>query len=244
MFYPKASRVNSISEAERPKRSRVSPSEAIPTFLPFPRPGTASGQEPQGRITWSRDRNQKEGFIHPEVYIPRLVLCWYSENAFIDRDWDFIFWVIRWSRAEILLPSRYKHSPAHNQMCTASGMFSVPNLISPVCKSEVDIVASSGLARLAACLWLGDDYFLATIITPSANQGLVSAQSDQSEARMPSLNITFLPPSVLPLMGHRQDHYYAGVRTGKLNLDTKTTSILKCLLHCYCYKFWPWLTEY
>ena len=79
---------------------------------------------------------------------------------------------------------------------------------------------------MAACPWLGDDYFLATIRTPSANHRLLSAQSDQSEASIASLNITFLPPSVLPLMGRRQDHYYAGVRTGKLNLDT----VVKCLL--------------
>ena len=79
---------------------------------------------------------------------------------------------------------------------------------------------------MAACPWLGDDYFLATIRTPSANQRLLSAQSDQSEASIASLNITFLPPSVLPLMGRRQDYYYAGARTGKLNLD----NVVKCLL--------------
>ena len=79
---------------------------------------------------------------------------------------------------------------------------------------------------MAACPWLGDDYFLTTIRTPSANQSLVSARSDQSEASMASLNITFLPPSVLPLMGRRQDYYYTGARTGKLNLD----NVVKCLL--------------
>ncbi len=83
-----------------------------------------------------------------------------------------------------------------------------------------------GLARLAACPWLGDDYFLATISRPSANQRLLSAQPDQSEDSTASLNITFLPPSVLLLMGHHQDYYYAGAWTGKLNLEN---NIVKCL---------------
>ena len=52
-FTPKTSRVNSISPAERPKRSRVAPSEAIPTFLPFPRPETGSSQELQGKTNLS-----------------------------------------------------------------------------------------------------------------------------------------------------------------------------------------------
>ncbi len=111
MFLSKASRVNSISEAERPKRSRVAPSEAIPTFLPYPRPEAGSDQALQGR-------SQGKVFIHPEFFFPGpscLVLCWYSENTFIDRDWDFIFWVIQWSSAEILLQSGYKQSPTHNQ---------------------------------------------------------------------------------------------------------------------------------
>ena len=114
MFWPKAPRVNSISEAERPKRSRVAPSEAIPTFLPYPRPEAGSDQALQGRTSMSGARGR---FYSSRDFFPGLsclVLCWYSENTFIDRDWDFIFRVIQWSSAEILLQSGYKQSPTHN----------------------------------------------------------------------------------------------------------------------------------
>ena len=63
--------MNSISEAERPKRSRVAPSEAIPTFLPYPRPEAGSDQALQGR-------SQGKVFIHLEFFprpkLPGIVL--------------------------------------------------------------------------------------------------------------------------------------------------------------------------
>ena len=65
--------MNSISEAERPKRSRVAPSEAIPTFLPYPRPEAGSDQALQGR-------SQGKVFIHPEFFSQAQV-AWYCADT-------------------------------------------------------------------------------------------------------------------------------------------------------------------
>ena len=81
MFYSKTSRVNSISPAERPKRSRVAPSEAIPTFLPFPRPETGSSQELQGKTNLSDASFYSSSGLFPRPELPCVVLiqrkCFY-----------------------------------------------------------------------------------------------------------------------------------------------------------------------
>ena len=84
---------------------------------PRPSPPSSPTPGPRRALTRRCKVGPGEGFIHPEFFFPGLsclVLCWYSENTFIDRDWDFIFWVIQWSSAEILLQSGYKQSPTHN----------------------------------------------------------------------------------------------------------------------------------
>ena len=154
----------------------------------------------------------------------KLPSCWYSENVFIDSDSDFILWVIQcqlgWARGGILLQLWDKtESSTTFRMCSAQGSRRLP------CKKSTLLLPPppvSRLARLAACPALGDDYFLVVIRSPSTNHSTRFTQPDQSEDCIASLHITFLPSSVLPLMGHHQPHYYAVARTGKLNINNIT----------------------
>ena len=235
--------MNSIREAERPKRSRVSPSEAIPTFLPFPRP--EPGQEIQGRT----DVKSQESYIHPGGdYFSGLGCLYCADPAkmFLLTEIEILF--SEWSNKA---GQRFYGSPDINIVQHTIKLWTVWDILGsefnfPLCPRVrsghccfLCRPQCPGLAGLAACPWRGDDYFLATIISPSANQRLLSTQSDQSEVSIASLNITFCPHQSSHWWGHRQDYYYAGARTGKLILEN---IIEKCLLHWHCYELyviWP-----
>ena len=238
------SRDNSISESERPARSRLSlsspsysaPSEAIPTFLPLP-PGqgaeaTRAG-ELQGR-TWGccHESCCHESCCHESacfIFLRRGYSCLLADTAKMFLLTQILILFCEWSSASwgeqeegFYCSSDIKPSPAQHLecvLCSAQGSRRLP------CKKSTLLLPPplvSRLARLAACPALGDDYFLVVIRSPSTNHSTRFTQPDQSEDCIASLNITFLPSSVLPLMGHHQPHYYAVARTGKLNINNIT----------------------
>ena len=215
--------MNSISEAERPKRSRVAPSEAIPTFLPFPRPQTQQAQELQGKTNLSKEFL----FIQRFISQPWVALCCAdTAKMFLLTEIEILF--SEWSsEAE----QRFYCSPDINKAQHTIREWTVWDILSPEfnlrCKKWTLLLPPpppvSGVGKVG-CLSMAGWWLFSC-----HHQNAIS----QSEAAISPVwpirgqySLTFLPPSVLPLMGHRQDYYYAGARTGKLNLD----NVVKCLL--------------